>query len=102
VRYQTSTHIGLYSIFGGFLNVFKDTKLKDFTDILSGLTFEEIFAILIPFVIGIWSIKHNEDNLDTYTTQRISKINRDNGDESSDHSKLGRQRADGTGVTILS
>lgn len=100
MRHQTSTHIGIYSIFGGFLNVFEDTKLQDFRQVFSSLTFGELFSILIPFAIGIWAILHDEDNLDTYKASGVNKISRDDGDESNDSRKQGRQRVDGASIKI--
>ncbi len=101
MRHQTSTHIGIYSIFGGFLNVFEDTKLQQFQEVFSSLTFGELFSILIPFAIGIWAILHNEDNFDTYKTSRINKISRGSGNEGDGSTEPGRQRVNDSGVKIL-
>jgi hypothetical protein len=59
-EFQTTTHIGLYSMFGGFLNIFKDIKTEDFIHTFSGLTFGEIFSMAIPFAIGLWAMLHDD------------------------------------------
>lgn len=61
MKHQTTTHIGFYSIFGGFLNAFENTKLEDFSKVINDMTFGEVFSILIPFLVGLWAIFHNED-----------------------------------------
>lgn len=59
-RPQVSTNVGVYSIAGGFLNVFNDVKLEDFTNVLSNMTFGELIGIVIPFAVGLYSIWHKE------------------------------------------
>ena len=101
MRHQTTTHIGIYSIFGGFLNVFEDTRLQQFQEVFSKLTFGELFSILIPFAIGIWAILHNEDNLDPYKTQRAGAPDRSLGRKNDNHQGLSGQRDDGASIKIL-
>ena len=58
---QTTTHIGIYSMLGGFLNIFQDVKLHEFMETFKGLTFGQLISILIPFAIGVWAIMHKGD-----------------------------------------
>jgi hypothetical protein len=60
MKAETSTHIGIYSIMGGFLNIFQDVRVEEFLPVLKDLTFGQLFAMLVPFVIGLWSILHRE------------------------------------------
>jgi len=101
MRHQTTTNIGIYSIFGVFLNVFEDTRLQQFQEVFSKLTFGELFSILIPFAIGIWAILHNEDNIDTYKTQRVSESNRSSRRKDNSNQGFGGQRDNDKSIEIL-
>lgn len=59
-RPKVSTNVGLWSIFGGFLNVFSNVRVENFFEVFSNLTFGALAAMLIPFVAGIVSIIHKE------------------------------------------
>ena len=59
-RPQVSTNIGIYSIFGGFLNIFQDVKVEDFLDTFSGVTCGEAVSMLLPLVVGVYAILHKE------------------------------------------
>jgi MFS-type transporter involved in bile tolerance (Atg22 family) len=74
MKYQTTTHAGVYSIFGGFLNTFNDVKVSDFVDTFNELTFGAIFVMLVPFIVGIVLMYYNEDNNDTDKTSGTSEL----------------------------
>ncbi len=57
---QTTTHIGIYTLFSGFLNVFQDVKLNEFWWTFKGLTYGELLAMVLPLLIGLWAIFYNE------------------------------------------
>jgi len=60
-KLQTTTHLGLYSMCGGFLNIFQNVKIEAFFDIFKGLTCGEAFGMFVPFAVGLYAIFHNED-----------------------------------------
>jgi UDP-3-O-[3-hydroxymyristoyl] glucosamine N-acyltransferase len=72
-KLQTTTHIGVYSMFAGFLNIFQDVKIEDFFEITHGLTFGEVIAAILPFLIGLYSMIYNEENNDSKEPPTIDK-----------------------------
>jgi len=95
MKHQTTTHMGMYSIFGGFLNAFENTKLENFGSALNDLTFGELFSIIIPFAIGLWAILHNEDKNDNIGTSRADTTYRKPGVASGSGTESDRQGIDG-------
>lgn len=58
---QVSSNIGVVSILSGFLSIFQNVKLIDFMEVFISLTYGEIFTMIMPFIVGIIAIFHNEE-----------------------------------------
>lgn len=58
---QVSSNIGVISIAHGFLRIFGETRFFDFMSVFTNLTYGQIFEMLLPFLIGIVALWHNEE-----------------------------------------
>jgi len=57
---QVSTNVGASAIIVAFLDIFGRATPSTILSVFSGLTIGEIATMVMPLLIGLWSIFHNE------------------------------------------